>query len=147
MKKNIMLVFGLDSPRERYLEKSYNKRRVGDDNVYLTIDILCSALGMQCSSSDFLNVMNTFIQNKNEPPSILYADNLLKAQKDFYVSMWRINHNQEESSHSISSEQEKMLMNLMSPEVVHYLLSSWSGFLNARLCNISFHDTSWIHIL
>ncbi|MBD2811686.1 hypothetical protein ID853_12495 [Xenorhabdus sp. Vera] len=141
MNKNVMVVFGLDSPRECYLEKLYNQKKFRDGNIYITIDILSSSLGLELSSDDFLNAISHFIKNKNKTLNDLYSSNRLKSQKNFYALMWCFNHEKGKDSYSITPEQEKILMDLIDPDTVHYLLNSWGDFLNRKLGEISLHDT------
>ncbi|MDX7987819.1 hypothetical protein FE392_10825 [Xenorhabdus sp. 12] len=141
MKKNIMVVFGLDSPRDDYLKKVYDKKIAGDDNTYITMDILSSSLGLDLSASNILNAINYFIKNKNEMFKTFYLSNVSVAQKKFYTAIWSFNHEAENDSYSITQDQEKTLMGFIDPNTIHYLLNSWSDFLGRNMDKLSLHDT------
>ncbi|PHM46303.1 hypothetical protein Xmau_00713 [Xenorhabdus mauleonii] len=141
MKKNIMVVFGLDSPRNNYLKKLYDEKIARDGNVYITIDILSSSLGLDLSSNNILSAINHFTRNKNEMFKSLYLSNALMAEKNFYAAMWSFNHEAKNDSYSITQDQEKTLIGFIEPNSIHYLLNSWGDFLGRNINKISIHDT------
>ncbi|AOM39742.1 hypothetical protein [Xenorhabdus hominickii] len=140
MKKNIMFVMGLDSPRSDYLDKFYAQSRYGGENIYLTIDILNYSLKLDFSAEKFLNRMGEFLKNKI--PDILSEVDLSRAQKVFYTYMWLVfNTKGDIIDFSLTQQQEKEIMDVIPSDVTYYLLKCWGDFLNRNVNKLSLHDT------
>ncbi|CDL87484.1 hypothetical protein [Xenorhabdus cabanillasii] len=141
MKKNIMIVFGLDDKRRDYLKKLYNQNSSKDDNVYITIDLLNHAIGLDFNREKVFDVFNNLIKNGGVSPYLLKQEDKSHSLMVFYCYMSYISKGSKRDDYTLTQLEMNKFSSMISVNAIYYMLNSWSMFLKRNFYMISHHDT------
>ncbi|PHM37270.1 hypothetical protein Xmau_03964 [Xenorhabdus mauleonii] len=146
MRKNIIVVFGLDEHRQSYLRQLYLcKKKHEDENVYITINDLNQAIGIYATKDDNFSAIKEFVNSGYDKSDLVRnknnAENLIN---EFYCSLWDTLGLQENlikrCNRQVKIEAIQNATGLSNHEII-YLLKSWCGFLNVHSRQLSLHKT------
>ncbi|MDX7987353.1 hypothetical protein FE392_08420 [Xenorhabdus sp. 12] len=146
MKKNIIVVFGLDKHRQDYLRKLYlrNENQENKD-VYIAINDLNQAIGIYATKDDHFSAIkefinsgydkSAFVENKNNEETLV---------NEFYYSLWNtlgLKDNPLKACNRERKIQEIKNATGLDHHTVMYLLKSWCDFLKSKSDQLSLKKT------